>query len=235
MKLIHEENYENMSRTGAEVILDTIRNKPNAVICLATESSPKRMYEMICDTINKEKIDISQVTFVKLDEWYGVEPDDSCTCTSFFKQNVIDRLDMPFKEFVEVSSNTKDIEKDLTELDAFLEEHPIDVMILGLGMNGHLGLNEPAEYLSLACHYTELSEKTKTHDMVKGKVPKGGLTIGLQGIFSAEKVLMLVCGDRKEEAFKEFMSKRISTATPASLLWLHRNCITIVDDESFKE
>ncbi len=235
MKLIHEDSYEKMSQAGAEIILDTIRNKPDASICLATGSSPKRMYEIICNTINEEKIDISQVTFVKLDEWYGVNPDDPCTCTTFIKQNVIKHLYMPFKELVEISSDTKNIEGDLAAFDSYLEKHPIDVMILGLGMNGHLGLNEPSDCLSLSSHYTELTEKTKTHDMVKGKNLKGGLTIGMQGIFSSKKVLMLVSGKRKEEAFKALMSKKISTAVPASLLWLHKNCITIIDDKSFEE
>ena len=75
-----------------------------------------------------------------------------------------------------------------------------------------------------------LDEKTKTHDMVKGYAPKGGLTIGLQGIFTAKQIIMLVCGERKEEAYQAFMSQRISTSTPASLLWLHPNCVTLVDD-----
>ncbi|MEE1464554.1 MAG: 6-phosphogluconolactonase, partial [Clostridium sp.] len=134
------------------------------------------------------------------------------------------------KEVIEFVSNAPDIQQELDKMDMFLREHPIDVMILGLGMNGHLGLNEPADSLVLNAHFAELDEKTKTHDMVKGYAPKGGLTIGLQGIFTAKQIIMLVCGERKEEAYQAFMSQRISTSTPASLLWLHPNCVTLVDD-----
>ena len=230
MKLIHTENYERMSQKGAELLLNTLRNKKDAVICLATGSSPEGMYEIVCEAVNRERIDLSQVTFVKLDEWYGVKPDDACTCTTFLKKHLFEKLYMQPKEVIEFVSNAPDIQQELEKMDMFLTEHPIDVMILGLGMNGHLGLNEPADSLVLNAHFAELDEKTKTHDMVKGYVPKGGLTIGLQGIFTAKQIIMLVCGERKEAAYQAFMSQRISTSTPASLLWLHPNCVTLVDD-----
>ena len=230
MKLIHTENYEAMSKEAADLLLDTLRKKPDAVICLATGSSPARMYELVCEAVNKERIDLSEITFVKLDEWYGVEPQAACTCTTFIKEHLLDQLYMQPKAVVEFVSDAADIKQELDRMDAFLSEHPIDVMILGLGMNGHLGLNEPADFLTLNAHYAELDEKTKTHDMVKGFDPKGGLTIGLQGIFTSRQILMLVCGERKEAAYQAFMSQRITTATPASLLWLHPNCVTLVDD-----
>ena len=200
MKLIHTENYEAMSKEAADLLLDTLRKKPDAVICLATGSSPARMYELVCEAVNRERIDLSEITFVKP------------------------------KAVVEFVSDAADIRQELDRMDVFLSEHPIDVMILGLGMNGHLGLNEPADFLTLNAHYAELDEKTKTHDMVKGYEPKGGLTIGLQGIFTSGQIIMLVCGDRKEAAYQAFMSQRIATSTPASLLWLHPNCVTLVDD-----
>lgn len=230
MKLIHAKDYETMSEIGAQLLLDTIRRKPDAVICLATGSSPKRMYEKLCETINDERIDLSQITFVKLDEWYGVDPQNECTCSSFIKQQLLDRLYMPPKQLIEFVSNAQDVEQECKKVDDFLSEHPIDIMILGLGMNGHLGLNEPAEALTLPCHYSQLSEKTKTHDMAKGQNLQAGLTIGLQGIFEAKQVFMFICGKRKEAAYQAFMSQKITTAIPASLLWLHPNCVTVVDD-----
>ena len=92
-------------------------------------------------------------------------------------------------------------------------------------------MNEPADFLTLNAHYAELDEKTKTHDMVKGYEPKGGLTIGLQGIFTSgtNNYAGLRWIERKP-TYQAFMSQRISTSTPASLLWLHPNCVTLVDD-----
>ena len=139
--------------------------------------------------MNRERIDLSEITFVKLDEWYGVEPQAACTCTTFIREHLLDQLYMQPKAVVEFVSDAADIRQELDRMDVFLSEHPIDVMILGLGMNGHLGLNEPADFLTLNAHYAELDEKTKTHDMVKGYEPKGGLTIGLQGIFTSGRLL----------------------------------------------
>lgn len=233
MKIIKNANYEEMSKQGAKLMIDLITNKKDAIICLATGGSPKRMYELFVNEVNDQKIDISEVTFVKLDEWYGVAPNDSCTCTTFIKENLLDKLYMQPKQFIEFESNTNDVSGQLNKVDSFIKKHPIDLMILGLGMNGHLGLNEPDEHLSFKCHQAKLNEKTKTHDMAKDHVLESGLTIGLEGIFTSKTVLMLVSGTRKEDAYQEFMSQRISTSTPASLLWLHPNCITMIDSEQF--
>lgn len=162
-----------------------------------------------------------------------VEPQEACTCTTFIQQEILGKLNQQPKAFIEVASNAPHVEEELHQLDVFLEAHPIDVMILGLGMNGHLGLNEPGDALELNAHRVQLSEVTKGHDMVRGKVLSEGFTIGLQGIFRARKVLMLVSGERKQEAYEAFMSRKITTKVPASLLWLHPDCDTFIDDEQF--
>lgn len=233
MNVVHTRNYEEMSKHGVKIILEVIEKKKDAVICLATGSSPKHMYELLVQEINEKRIDISDVTFVKLDEWYGVDPQEDFTCTSFIRVHLLEKLYMQPKQIIEFQSNAKDIKEELHKVETYLEQHPIDVMILGLGMNGHLGLNEPAAELTFNCHLVTLSEKTQTHDMAKGHALTQGLTIGMKGIFDSHKIVMLVCGRRKEQAYEAFMSKRITTDVPASLLWLHSGCISIIDDEQF--
>lgn len=235
MKLINAHNYEEMSQKGAEILLDTIRNNKSARICLATGGSPERMYEIFAEKINEENLDISNVTFVKLDEWYDVEADDPCTCNVFIKEKLLDKLNTQPKEVIAFQTKGENYQKDCDRIQSILNEHPLDVMILGLGMNGHLGLNEPDDHLILDAHIAPLHEVTKTHDMAEGNPLTRGITIGLKGIFEAKQVLMLVCGSRKEEAYKNFMSRNISTQTPASLLWLHPNCTTIIDKERFND
>lgn len=235
MHIINTQNYEEMSQKGADILLETIRTKNDAIICLATGSSPKRMYELFVDTINKERIDLTHITFVKLDEWYGGDPDYIVTCSAFLKENLLDKLYMQPGSFIEFDGETDDLDTELHRVEAFLNEHPIDVMVLGLGMDGHLGLNEPNESLTTGCHFAKLHEKTANHDMVKGHTPKGGITIGMKGIFDSGTVLMLVTGEKKEDAYEAFMSQRITTQVPSSLLWLHKNCITLIDKEQFPD
>lgn len=233
MKIIDAKDYDEMSKLGANILIETIEKKKNASICLSTGGSPKKMYAYFVDEINKRKLDISNVTFVKLDEWYGVEETQPFTCTTFIKENIIDKLHMKAKAFISLPTKCDNPQFSCAKLQSYLDENPIDVMILGLGMNGHLGLNEPSTHLTLDTHQATLSDITKTHDMAIGKPLRSGLTIGLKSIFEAKQVLMLVCGNKKDEAFQQLMSKKISTSTPASLLWLHQNCTTIIDRNKF--
>lgn len=233
MKIIEAEHYDKMSRLGADILIETIKNKKEASICLATGSSPAKMYAYFVHDINEQKIDISEVTFVKLDEWYDVNEEEPFTCSTFIKEHLLDKLYMQPKQLISFPTKCENPQKACDEIQAYIDQHPIDVMILGLGMNGHLGLNEPASHLTLPAHQATLSDVTKTHDMAEGHVLTSGLTIGMKGIFEANTVLMLVCGNRKEKAYEAFMSKKITTQTPASLLWLHKNCITIIDKQQF--
>ena len=233
MNILDALNYEEMSQMGAKVLLDTVCKKPNASICIATGGSPERMYEIFVETVNKEKIDISNVTFVKLDEWYDAEEYDSFTCNAFIKKHLLDKLDVQPKQVIAFQTKGEDYQEDLNRVQAYLDENPLDVMILGLGMNGHLGFNEPASELSLDAHMTPLSAITQTHEMAEGKVLTRGVTIGMKGIFDANQVLMLVTGGRKDDAYAYFMSRKVSTQVPASFLWLHPNCLTIIDREKF--
>lgn len=235
MKIINVHNYDALSKQGADILLDALRAKKDINICLATGSSPAKMYEYFVNTINEEKIDISNMTFTKLDEWHGVPKESSFTCDTFIKEHLLDKLLMQPKRVIAFDSETKDVDADLKRVQDQIDACPIDIMILGLGMNGHLGLNEPGDSLTLPCHYAELDEKTKTHDMVNDQKVEGGITIGLKGIFDSKKVLMIVTGSRKEEAFKAFMSQKITTNIPASLLWLHQDCTTLIDQEQFND
>lgn len=234
MKIQKAKNYEEMSQLGADILLETVKTNPNARICLATGGSPERMYDIFANTVNKENIDLSNVTFVKLDEWYDVDEYAPCTCNLFIKEKLLDKLNSKPKEIISFQTKGDNTQEECDRIQNYLNEHPLDVMILGLGMNGHLGLNEPSDNLVLDAHMATLSEVTKTHDMTNGITLTRGITIGLKGIFESKHVLMLVCGSRKEEAYKKFMSREISTLTPASLLWLHSNCTTIIDTERFK-
>lgn len=235
MQIINAENNEQMAHLAAQNIIQTIQQKKDAIICLATGGSPKRMYEIMVDEINAKQIDVSQITFVKLDEWYGIQEDDENTCTTFINKYLLSKLAMQPKQVISFSSQPQNDDEELQKVQQFLDKNPIDVMILGLGMNGHLGLNEPNSYLQLTCHKACLHETTKSHDMAQGKPLTHGLTLGMEAIFDSKQVIMLVSGKKKEDAYFRFMSQQISTQTPASFLWLHPNCDTYIDNQQFPQ
>ena len=143
------------------------------------------------------------------------------------------KLKTPIGNYIGFDPEAEDLNKEVERINTFLDTHCIDLMILGLGMNGHLGLNEPNAYVTLPAHIAQLNPVTKTHDMVKGLTLTRGMSIGMKGIFESRQVVMLICGEHKEEAYQAFMSQNITTQIPASFLWLHSNCTCIIDREQF--
>ncbi len=234
MKIYQVESYEALSQAACTHLIEEIKRNPQATICLATGSSPKRLYELFVEAVNNKNIDISQTTFVKLDEWHGPLPTHICTCEYFIQTNLLEKLKYQPKAYLSFLSNTENVEEEVKRIQNFINEQGIDIMILGLGMNGHLGLNEPSDSLTLDCHYAPLDAKTKTHSMIESFSIEGGLTIGLDGVFKAKQIIMLACGENKESAYEALLSKQITTQTPATLLWLHQNCDCFIDESQFK-
>lgn len=233
MKMNYVENYEVMSRQGADMMIEVILKKADANICLATGGSPLRMYEIFVEEVKKQGIDVSNVVFTKLDDWCGLSKEDEETCEYFIWKHVLGPLDICPSQFISFHLAEKDVEKEAKRVQLELKNRPLDLCILGLGMNGHLGLNEPAEYLLPYAHVSALNEKTKTHSMLKGKHVEFGITLGMSELMQAKQILMLVSGAKKAEAYEALMSQKITSQVPASYLWMHSNCWMLIDQEYF--
>ena len=233
MLLINVKDYEQLSKESAAICFNTMKENPYAQICLATGGSVKRMYEILAKEINDKQLDISNITFIKLDEWCGVSLDDACTCSYYLHHYFFDLLHQKPTTFIEFKSDAFDVNEEVKRINEHLQQQPIDLMILGLGMDGHLGLNEPNDVLTLPCHESALHDKTMTHDMIKERHITSGVTIGMQGIFQAKQILMLITGANKEDAYQAFMQQQLTTQNPSSFLWIHPNCISIIDDSQF--
>jgi galactosamine-6-phosphate isomerase len=117
------------------------------------------------------------------------------------------------------------------------KEGPVDLCILGIGLNGHLALNEPSDYLSLGCHVTQLSETSLSHIMVDemGKKPSFGLTLGMRDILSSKMILIIIQGVQKKDIIKRFLSKKVTNLLPASYLWLHPNVVCLIEKNAVEE
>lgn len=226
------ENYKALSQECADIMVETIRNKANASIVIATGNSPLLAYRMFVERVQKETIDLSKVTFIELDEWIGVLPECSGTCEYFIRKEILTPLQITQEAYIGFDGNTEDTQAECNRIKEKLERiGTIDLVILGIGKNGHLGLNEPAEYLTLGPHVITLDEKTKTHAMLSethGTVNRG-ITLGIGNLLNTKKAILLITGSEKEEAVKEFLGERITTKIPVTLLKLHRNLICILE------
>lgn len=226
MQFIQADNFEELSRISAELMINFVKQKPDALFCLASGNSPTRTFEIFVERIIKEKIDVSKLKILKLDEWWGVAVADPSTCESFMQLRILKPLHIPTQNYISFDSDAPDAQAECQRIaDAIGEKGPIDLCILGLGKNGHLGLNEPGPFFIPFSHVAKLDTKTKAHDMLSktGTAIDYGMTIGMADIMASREVLFLAAGDGKNEVYAEFLKARVCSTLPASVLWLHPN------------
>jgi galactosamine-6-phosphate isomerase len=169
-----------------------------------------------------------------LDEWHGVDARHPSTCRYFLEQHVFGPWGIPEERQYSFNAAAQDPAEECRRMAAILNrEGPVDLCVLGLGRNGHLGLNEPAEVLMPHAHVAVLDELSQTHSMLakEGIRLNKGLTFGMADLLQSKEILMLVCGAGKKESARAFLDGGVTTRLPASFLQLHAN-ITVVMDTS---
>ncbi|MBQ1954551.1 MAG: 6-phosphogluconolactonase, partial [Clostridia bacterium] len=199
-KLIYTESYDEMSRLAADMMLRIVRENPRAALVIATGGSPKSAYRIFCEKVISEKIDISEVTFIKLDEWLGLSPDDEATCEVFIRRELLDPLGVKDEKYIRFDPLAADVEAECERFEkAYAALEQIDLVILGIGKNGHLGLNEPDTVLFGSAHTMDLDKKTKTHEMLThaDKEVTKGISMGLTEIFRGKEIMLLATGGEK--------------------------------------
>ena len=212
---------ESMSVAVANRLIEELRAKPNALIGLATGDSPKRAYELMVARARTEPSLFAQARWIKLDEWGGLTMDDPASCESFLRRHVLAPLAVPCDRYFGWESQPDDPDVECRRMAAVLAANgPIDVQVLGLGANGHLGFNEPADRLQGGPHIAQLSRASLSHSMLnlsRGRVSYG-LTIGMDDILQARRILLIVSGERKARQFHRLVTGNASPDFPASFL-----------------
>lgn len=201
----------------------SMRSSP--LICAATGNSPLALYR---SWLNSRKWVFSNFRLIKLDEWVGVPPDHPSSCEYYLHQHLIAPLGIHLQNYFGLRGDAEHLQEECKRAEQVLKNQgPIDVSILGVGKNGHLGFNEPAAFLRPDCHIAQLDALTQSHSMIKQKVdktPQLGLTLGMRALMESKLVILLFVGQGKEEVKKQFMTKKISSFLPVSMLWMHPNC-----------
>jgi len=230
--MIGAASYAQLSSLCADAMLACLSAKPGALICLATGYSPRGAYQEFVRRARETRLDLSQAAFLKLDEWLGLAMDDPATSESFLQREIIQPLDLPAAQYISFHSSPPDPGAECRRVAAEIERRgPIDLMILGVGRNGHIALNEPAEELISEPHVASLAETTHSDARLPAAI-RQGLTVGLGGIFSARQVVLLVAGASKAPALRAFRGGQISTRWPVTLLNLHPNLLAISEPDA---
>ena len=222
------DSYEELSVRAADAIAGTVRGNPEAHLCLATGSSPLGAYREIGRRVNIGEFNLSRVRITKLDEWLGVPMSHSSTCETFLRREVLIPWAVPEDRYLSFDSDSLNPLTECFRIENALDGLPaFDLCVLGIGANGHLGLNEPGTELQLSAHVAVLAESTRHHPMLGATELEQGMTLGLGRIMSSRRILLLVVGENKATAWKRLLEQTITTALPASLLHLHPNVICI--------
>lgn len=227
-------DYETMSQSAAAFLAEETRRKPNTLFCLATGASPARTYELLALHNRQQPGLFGRAHWLKLDEWGGLAMDDPASCEADLRAKVIEPLHISPGRYFGWQSRPPDPAVESSRVADWLAANgPIDVCMLGVGTNGHLGLNEPAEALQPGPHVAELSETSVSHSMLKSACnrPQFGLTLGMADLLQSRKIVLLVSGGHKAEPLRRFFTREITTRFPASFLWLHP-AVTIFCDHA---
>ena len=235
MKITVLDSYEEISCSAASIITSELEKNKQLMICAATGNSPTRTYEILQQTYRSRPALFSAVNIIKLDEWGGIPMDHKGTCESYLQTHLIGPLAIDHSRYISFFSNPENPQVECDRIKNELDKRgPIDICILGLGMNGHIALNEPADSLKPRAHVATLSASSLTHPMISGtQQPSYGLTLGVADIFQSKMILMLISGSKKKEVTRELLSAKITTQFPASLLYLHSNTICLVDKDAY--
>ena len=236
MKIIQLDNYDALSREAASLIIKELGKNKRALLCAATGSSPTGTYALLKKHFDLHPRLFSALRVIKLDEWGGLPMGNASTCESYLQEHLTGPLQISSDRYISFQSDPKDPAGECERIEQELKKAgPIDICILGLGMNGHLALNEPGLSLETGPHVAELSNSSLTHPMIgtTGLKPSYGLTLGLTDIFQSACILFLISGAKKKDITAALMKRKISTELPASFLWLHPNVVCLVDREAF--
>lgn len=237
MRVIIAKNYEEMSKIAAKEIAKLLYVKPEAVLGLATGSTPEGVYKELIELNKQNRADFSKVTSYNLDEYKGLKGDHPQSYRYFMNVNLFDHVNIDKNKTHVPKGISEDYEKDCKEYDEAIENAGgIDLQLLGIGRNGHIGFNEPSDFLNLNTHVTDLTEDTiKVNSRFFehiDEVPTQAITMGLGSIMKSKKIILLASGEKKAEIISKLVEEKISTRIPASMLQVHPNVLVIVDEEA---
>lgn len=240
MKILVVKNYDEMSKVAAKELAEVISKKPEATLGLATGGTPVGMYKELIDMYKNGELDFSKVTTVNLDEYVGLSGEHDQSYRYFMDSNLFNHVNIR-KEYTYVPNGlAEDMLKECVNYDKRIEElGGIDVQVLGIGSNGHIGFNEPSDTLSLGTHVTDLAESTieanSRYFVSKEEVPTKALTMGLGAIMKAKKILLMVSGESKAEIMDKVVNGKITTQVPASFLQMHKDVVLIIDEDAARK
>lgn len=236
MKVIKVKDYEELSKVAADIVGDLVKENPNATLGLATGSSPIGLYKNLIKKYEKNEISFKNIKSYNLDEYCELPREHPESYYSFMHRNLFDKIDIKEENVHLPSSLGEDLQKNCDNYNKLLHEANIDLQVLGIGGNGHIGFNEPNTSFNQETFVVKLTEKTRLDNQrffnSLDEVPQYAITMGIKNIMQAKKILLIISGKSKQDAVKKLLSKEVTEEFPASVLHNHNDVVVIIDEDA---
>ena len=239
MKVIKVKNYEELSRTAATIIAGVILSKPDCILGLATGSSPVGTYDQLAAMYEEGILDFSHVKSVNLDEYVGLDGSNDQSYRYFMNTNLFDHVNIDKNKTYVPNGLEEDSDKACADYNEIIRSvGGIDIQLLGIGGNGHIGFNEPGEAFEKETHCVDLTESTIKANArffeSMDEVPKQAYTMGIKNIMAAKKILLVATGSAKADALYKSLYGPITPNVPASILQLHQDVTVVADEDALR-
>lgn len=236
MKLIVEPTYDAVSRLAATHIIRLVQEQPDALLCLAAGTTPVGAYRYVVEAAKRGDVSMKRCRFVGLDEWVGLSSEQEGSCLKLLQDELFGPLYIRPSQFTFFDAQAADLEQECRRIDSYIEQQGgIDLALVGLGVNGHVGFNEPGASFDACSHVVQLDAVTKTVGQKyfpEHMTLDRGITLGIRQLLDAQEVLLLVNGAHKAEILRQLMDAEPNEALPASALKFHANSVLIADQEA---
>ena len=239
MKIYKARDYDHVSQIAANILAAQIILKPDSVLGLATGGTPVGTYKQLIEKYKNGDICFSQVTAINLDEYCGLDSDNDQSYAYFMRDNLFNYININFNYVNIPNGMAKDAKAECERYNEVIAKNPIDIQLLGIGPNGHIGFNEPASELSATSHHVELApatiEANKRFFENEEQVPRTAYTMGMGQIMHAQKILLVASGAGKADILCQALKGPITTRVPASFLQMHGDVVVVADEAALRK
>lgn len=235
MKIEIFETIEAMYQSVADVYIQAIQSKPNIVLGLATGTTPIPLYKNLIKAYQNKQISFKDVTTFNLDEYVGLDKNHPASYAFFMKDQLFNHVDINLSQ-THIPSGSLGIKEAIATFQKEFDAHHIDIQLLGLGSNGHIGFNEPGTSFQTTTHQTTLAQSTIEDNARmfddQSQVPTRSITMGIKDIMKAEKIILIATGQQKSQAVYEMIHGPVDEKLPASILQKHKNVVVYLDKDA---
>ncbi|MFH1327195.1 MAG: glucosamine-6-phosphate deaminase [archaeon] len=238
MLVIETKNYKEMSKVACIFLIKEILKKPNIVLGFATGSTPLGLYKCLVKEYKKKGVNFSKVKSFNLDEYYPIKKIDKNSYYYYMFRNLFSKVNFEKSNINFLNGETKDAKKECLNYEKKIKKNPIDIQILGVGVNSHIAFDEPGSSFESKTRLVKLTKSTLKQNSKffknKKEIPKKALTMGIKTILRSKKILLLASGKQKAEAISHLLEGKVDKKYPISILKKHKNLIVIVDKEALR-